>query len=249
MCRELGLSWQNSATREWFPVARISKENHEYFFRYTHGAVDAKQSGFQGLAGFPDFKKTYLSDTIFPVFQNRIMNRSRPDRDEFLSWIELDNDSYSQFEELARTGGIKATDNLQLYPIPSKIDGEYKVQFFSHGVSHLPANYKDRVNTLLPGEKLYLCADLQNEQDLNALFLRTSDPVELVGYAPKFFAKDFQELFKTSKDSFEIKVVKVNTDAPEQLRLLCEISCCWPKNFTPFRERPFQLLIYEPEHS
>ncbi len=243
MCKELGLSWQNQDTREWFPVARISKKDDEYAFRYTHGAVEAKKSGFQGLAGFPDFNHTYLSDIIFPVFQNRIMNKSRPDRDEFLSWIELKDTTYSQFKELARTGGIKATDNLQLYPIPSETDGYYNVQFFSHGVSHLPENYKDRTNRLSVGDKLYLCADLQNEQDSSALFLRTSDPVELVGYVPKFFAKDFQELFKRSKDSFGIKVIKVNADAPEQLRLLCEIDCRWPKDFVPFKENSFQPLV------
>lgn len=243
MCKELGLSWQNSKTREWFPVARIRKENEEYSFRYTHGALEAKESGFQGLAGFSDFEQTYLSDTIFPVFQNRIMNKSRPDRDEFLSWIQLDHQSYTQFEELARTGGIKATDNLQLYPIPFEQEGKYKVQFFSHGISHLPDNYKDRTDGLSLEEKLYLCADLQNEQDANALFLRTSDPVELVGYAPKFFAKDFLTLFDQSKNSFDIRVVKVNSDAPEPLRLLCEISCDWPKNFIPFEEKSFQTLL------
>jgi hypothetical protein len=243
MCKELGLSWQCSKTREWFPVARIGQYNGEYSFRYTHGALEAKNIGFQGLAGFSDFEKTYLSDTIFPVFQNRIMNKSRPDRDEFLSWIELDNETYSPFEELARTGGIKATDNLQLYPIPSEVAGKYKVQFFSHGISHLPDNYKDRTNCLSHKDKLYLCADLQNEQDVNALFLRTSDPVELVGYAPKFFAKDFLELFNKSKDSFEIVVVKVNKDAPESLRLLCEISCDWPKGFTSFKDKPFQTFL------
>lgn len=243
MCKELGLSWQNSKTREWFPVARISKIKENYFFRYTHGALRAKESGFQGLAGFVDFNKTYESDTVFPVFQNRIMNKSRRDRDDFLSWIGLNEGNYSQFEELARTGGIKATDNLQLYPIPSKTSNDrYVVQFFVHGVSHLPDNYKDRTNKLSKGERLYLCADLQNEQDSNALLLRTSDPVELVGYVPKFFAEDFKILFNSSQDDFFLHVVKLNLDAPEQLRLLCEISCTWPEGFRSLRSELFQPL-------
>lgn len=244
MCKELGLSWQNSKTREWFPIAKISKQNDTYCFQYTYGALNAKKAGFQGLAGFSDFNKTYLSDTVFPVFQNRIMNKSRRDRDEFLSWISLDESNYSQFEELARTGGIKATDSLQLYPIPSPTNDRYQVQFFVHGVSHLPDNYKYRTNKLSKGEKLYLCADLQNEQDHNALLLRTADPVELVGYVPKFFAKDFKTLFELSKSDYEIKVVKLNLDAPEQLRLLCEISCVWPNGFKALNENSFQLLSY-----
>jgi len=242
MCKELGLSWQNSETREWFPIARLTFQNKKYSFQYTKGALEANKLGFKGLAGFKDFNKIYHSDEIFPVFQNRIMNKSRPDREEFLSWLDLEKDESSQFEELARTGGIKATDSLQLYPVPFLDNDSYKVQFFVHGVSHLPDNYKDCTNNLKTGDKLFLASDLQNEQDQNALLLRTNDPIQLVGYCPKFFAKDFKILFDRSPNNFKVKVVKLNLDAPEQLRLLCEVTCNWPENFTPFDDNSFKVI-------
>lgn len=242
MCRELILSWQDMKSREWFPVGRLSFSNNTYEFGYTNGAFNAEQTGFLGLAGMNDFFKSYKSENIFPVFQNRILNKSRPDRPEFLNWLDINLESYSQFEELARTGGIKATDSLRLYPVPSAINGKYLVNFFAHGVSHLIESYKKRANDLSVGDKLYLCADLENEYDKNALILRTQDPVEVVGYCPKFFAEDFYKVFEASKKSFNIDLVRVNIDAPEQLRLLCKLSCEWPNNFLPFNKPEFQLI-------
>ena len=232
-------------SREWFPVGRLSFLDDTYVFGYTNGAFNAKSAGFLGLAGMNDFSKTYKSERIFPIFQNRILNNSRPDRPEFLNWLNIDLDNYSQFEELARTGGIKATDSLRLYPVPSPVNNQYLVNFFAHGVSHLIETYKKRANKLSVGDKLYLCADLENEYDKNALILRTEDPVEVVGYCPKFFAEDFYTVFEASKKSFSVNLVKVNADSPEQLRLLCKLSCEWPHNFLPFNRHEFQLIAYE----
>ena len=87
-----------------------------------------------------------------------------------------------------------------------------------------------------------MCADLENEYDKNALILRTKGPIEVVEFCPKFFAEDFYTVFEASKKSFSINLVRVNMDAPEQLRLLCQLSCEWPKNFTPFNKKEFQLI-------
>jgi len=243
MCKELFLSWQSSKTREWFPVARLSKIGEEFSFRYTKGAKEAKASGFVGLAGFSSFDKLYLSNTIFPVLQNRIMNKSRPDRDEYLSWLGLDSETHSDFEELARTGGVKATDNLQLYPIPEPKNGLYQFQFFVHGISHLPENYKDRTYRLQPDDSLFLMPDVQNQQSKDAISLRTEDPVELVGYVPKFFTQDFIALFRANPNQFNIKVKKLNVDAPEQFALLCELTAPWPDDFKPLNNASFKALV------
>ncbi len=72
--------------------------------------------------------------------------------------------------------------------------------------------------------------------------LRTQDPVEFVGYCPKYFAKDFEKLFNLSKESFNIKVKQINKNAPEQLRLLCEITCDWHQDFSPFIEDEFTSI-------
>jgi len=243
MCKELGLSWQDSKTRKWLPIARISKRDDGYFFRYTNGAIEAKKYGFNMLPGFPNFEKAYCSSEIFPVFQNRIMNKSRPDRKVFLDWINLNDESYSPFEELARTGGIKATDNLQLYPIPVSKDGLYTLSFFVHGVSHLPQSYKKRTLKLEPEDALFLMKDVQNKIDPAALALRTEDPIELVGYVPKFFAGDFEKLFNHNKEHFHVVVERLNSAAPEQLRLLCKLSTPWPRDFKALNMPSFTPLI------
>ena len=73
--RTLFLAWQGRKTREWFPVL-----DADVSFRYTGGANRAdKEAGFPRLIEFPDLYKAYRSPELFPVFQNRVMNRSRPD--------------------------------------------------------------------------------------------------------------------------------------------------------------------------
>jgi hypothetical protein len=238
MCQELILSWQDAKTSQWFPIGRFSKQNNVYSFFYVKGVEQAKKNGFTALASMSDFKQTYHYNDIFPLFKNRILNKSRPDRNEFLEWLNIKSKN-SDFEELAKTGGIKATDNLQLFPVPIKKNNKYVLEFFSQGVSHLSNNSQKRIGKLKKGEKLFFCADLENAQDKNAHLLRTHDPVEIVGYCPKYFAKDFKKLFDLSKKSFSIQVKQVNKDAPEQLRLLCEITCDWHKDFSPFAESEF----------
>ena len=66
--------------------------------------------------------------------------------------------------------------------------------------------------------------------------------MEIVGYCPKFFAEDFHKVFMASKESFNITLVRVNINAPEQLRLLCELVCEWPDNFVAFDKSEFQLI-------
>lgn len=239
MCQELILSWQDTETSRWFSVGRFSKQSGAYAFVYTKGVEQAKENGFSGLASMQDFHKEYYYDDIFPLLKNRILNKSRPDRGAFLNWLEIRSED-SDFEELAKTGGIKATDNLQLFPVPIKENNQYTLSFFAQGISHLTEKHQLRIEQLTKGDKLYFCADLENQQDKNAHLLRTDDPVEMVGYCPRYFAKDFKKLFNLSEKTFNIKVQKVNKDAPEQLRLLCEINCDWHSNFSPFSDPEFK---------
>ncbi len=241
MCQELILSWEDVKTKQWFPIGRLLKEQDVYSFSYVNGVNQAKEKGFTSLASMPDFNQKYYYDDIFPLFKNRILNKSRPDREEFLSWLNINPDN-SGFKELAKTGGLKATDNLFLFPMPVKENNQYILEFFSQGVSHLTKSSQTRIESLEKGEKLFFCTDLENAQDKNAHILRTNDPVGIVGYCPKYFVKDFKKLFDLSKESFSIKVKQVNKSAPEQLRLLCEITCNWHKDFSPFSEDKFALI-------
>lgn len=242
MCKELILTWQNTSTRQWYPIARLSKQMEGYIFRYTNGAKLAQQVGFIGLAGLNEFEIEHRSETLFPLFRNRILNKSRPERSEFLDWLGLSLETYSEMEELARSGGVKVTDQFQLYPVPEKKNGRYQVFFFTQGHRYLNKHYQDRVATLANEERLYLCKDFQNPQDNNAMLLRTQDPVDFVGYVPRFLAKDFNQLSAEQTTDVAVTVVKVNKNAPEQMRLLCKFESAWPENFESFSQNEYQPI-------
>lgn len=242
MCKKLILTWQSPQNRRWFVVGKLNKKNNTYNFWYTNGAIKAKEHGFLGFTGMNNFDEVYSSEQLFPIFQNRVLNKSRPERLDFLEWLNIPSSEYSDFEELARTGGIRITDNVQLYPVPENTNGKYEVTFFAHGLRHLAPHFHERVTRLHSGEKLYLCLDKQNENDQHAIMLRTSDPVEFVGYCPKFFAKDFNFLLKNTNDA-KIEVSKVNPTAPEQLRLLCKFTSSWPDHFEAFNRESYKSIV------
>ena len=88
------------------------------------------------------------------------------------------------------------------------------------------------MNQLGAGERLYLMQDLQNPHDSMALFMRTSDPITLVGYAPRYYSAEFTQLIKsTEPDQVKVAVEQINSDAPIQYRVLCKLVSPWPVVF------------------
>lgn len=243
--KKLVLAWRDPEKREWIPVGRLWLDGDQHYrFAYTKGANRAFETdSFMPFGQMNDLDKVYVSDDIFPIFKNRLLQKSRPEYSDYLSWLGFDRE-ISALDELARTNGIRATDSLQIFEIPKEQDGKYCVYFFSHGISHLPANYIDRVNSLKEGEDLFLMKDIQNKVDRFALALRTGDPVEIVGYCPKFYAKDFNKLLGEGQTKeVKVSVVKLNLESPLQLRLLCKLECDWSKGFIPFEDEDFELIV------
>lgn len=244
MINKLLLAWRNPKNHEWIPVGKLSYCDSKYIFKYTSAAAkSAKEGGFTPFAAMGEFSESYESSELFPLFQNRLLPKSRPEYAAYLDWLNLKEEKFSPLDELARSGGIRVTDNLQLFPVPEKVSGAYSVNFFSHGIRHLAPCYIDRIAHLNPGSRLYLMADLQNNNDSFALTLRTDDPPELVGYVPRFFARDFNELIDINgaKNVYVI-VDKINIHAPLQFKLLCKFTTSWPDNFSAFRDDDFKEL-------
>ncbi len=78
--KSLFLAWQ-APNRAWFPVGRLDADlaRHQYSFGYTKGALQAEHSvGFKPLPAFPEFRRTYESSELFPLFQNRVVDPGRP---------------------------------------------------------------------------------------------------------------------------------------------------------------------------
>ncbi|MGH8643755.1 MAG: HIRAN domain-containing protein [Gammaproteobacteria bacterium] len=116
--------------------------------------------------------------------------------------------------------------------------------FFSRGLRHLNLENQARVRNLKPGERLFLIRDLQNEHDAMALLLRTEDPIFLVGYAPRYYSEDFNQVIGLSnQENVKVTVEQVNQDAPIQYRVLCRFASPWPANFHPCAGENFRTLV------
>jgi hypothetical protein len=186
----------------------------------------------------------YISDVLFPLFANRLLTKSRPEYDKYLSWMGFQQGRIDPLELLARSGGERATDSLQVYPCPEKTpEGKYETYFFCHGMRHLRGNVPQEILKLAPGEMLLPMLDVFNPYDSQAVALRTSDPAMMIGFCPRYLARDLRDLILHSKDTFCLLVERVNVDAPIQFRLLCKVTADWPEGFKPCSEAAFQPVV------
>lgn len=127
MSNKLVLSWRNPDTRT-VAVGILEFKNEQYIFHYTNGA---KVDNFVPFGQMQDRTEKYISDSLFPIFKNRLLSKSRPEYSDFLNWLDIDRNINNEILELSRSRGIRATDDLQLFPIPEKNnEGKYEVIFF-----------------------------------------------------------------------------------------------------------------------
>jgi hypothetical protein len=148
-------------------------------------------------------------------------------------------------EVLARSGGQRFTDSIEIVPCPEPTkDNNYLVYFFSHGLRYLSAKDQERVSELKPGERLFLMRDLQNHADIMALLMRTNDPISVAGYVPRYYSKKFCVLIeKIDQEQVIVSVERVNVDAPSNFRLLCKLVAPWPADFAPCSKGQFEPIV------
>lgn len=241
--KALFVAWQDPASRRWIPVGRLTYENGTYKFVYTRGAKESEN--FTPFGRMVDLDTAYVSDVLFPLFANRVLPKTRPEYADYLRWLGLTEHEHNELEVLARSGGQRATDTLEIFPCAEPtMDKHYEVYFFSHGLRHLIPVNQAQVNDLQPGERLFLMRDLQNEHDAMALLLRTNDPISIVGYCPRYYSAEFSRLLgSVDQVDVHVAVEQVNPDAPTQLRLLCKLTAPWPVNFSACATDQFQPLV------
>lgn len=247
MTRQLIILWQNHETRRWYPVGILTRADDSYEFVYTKGAKVAK--GVVPFGRMKDLDKIYQSCELFPLFANRVLARSRPEYRQYLHWIGLDSITDDEMLILARTGGARATDSLIVYARPEPNQrSELELPFLCHGLRYLPRAAMERVDALEEDEQLYPMLDVLNPFDADAVALRTADPACLIGYVPRFVAKDVRTCIQATEPSLvRLRVVRVNRDAPLQLRLLCRLTAPWPEGFEPLGGPEFEpVVIAEP---
>jgi hypothetical protein len=240
--KALFIACQDTKNHSWAPVGRLTRENDVYRFVYTRGAET--MANFRPFGRMRDLHKAYKSAELFPIFANRILAKNRPEYSDYLKWLGMSETQYDALEELARTGGLRATDSLELFPCPEPTEGKgYEVYFFCRGLRHLHTENQERARQLEPGERLYLMQDSQNPHDNMALLMRTDDPITLVGYAPRHYSAEFTQLVKAAgPNQVKVTVERVNSTAPAQYRVLCKLASPWPTQFTPCANTEFEAL-------
>ncbi len=237
---QLFVVWQDSESYRYFPVGHLEHINDGemlyYKYSYINGVSEALEHNFQPFMAFPDLEEVSFSQELFPFFANRLLSKSRQDYDEYVMSLGLSPENASPIEILARSGGRRATDSVELFSLPENdrtSQGEQCVvsYFLLHGLRHMKTCAQDLAKTLKPGEPLFCMHDVQNPVDKQALALRTEEYC-CVGFLPRYLLPDFWELIK-EKDA-KITVAKVNpSPAPIQQRILCKFQVTPTPKFRP----------------
>jgi hypothetical protein len=235
--------------RRWYPIGRLTYDGYRYQYVYLVGAREAQNRyQFEPLASFPSLNKVYESDSLFPLFSNRVLSNSRSDYKDFVEWLNIPKDEDDPIAILSRSGGRRVTDNLEVFPCPQPDElDRYHIHFFAHGLSYLPKESINRINDLKPEDSLLLAWDFQNPHDPLAIMLRTNDTYEgdryIVGYCPRYLLPDAYDIMNKCPDPPRVTVERINPPpAPLQLRLLCNMTTCWPEDFKPCSNEMYQPI-------
>lgn len=241
----LYIAWQDPQTRAWHTVGKLTREPEGFYcFTYTEGA---KASRFKYLGRMFDLTKPYYSRELFPLFANRILNRSRPEFPDYLRWLALSEGAEKEpMQLLARSGGKRATDELCVYPYPeANANGDNELYFLSHGLRYLDETALQRVEQLQQGDVLSLRHEVDNQHDQFALLVQTQEHESItVGYCPRYLNTDLHQILNSHTD-IKLVVERLNHDAPLQFRLLCKAVFKLPENIDIFKGGEYQLLTIE----
>lgn len=232
--------WQDPQTKSWLPVGKLTynSDKQVYQFAYTKGAE--KSPRFIPFGRMKNLYKRYFSVELFPLFANRLLCQSRPEYPAYLQWLNVSGKEQNDLLLLlARSGGRRVTDLLEVFPYPERnVDGNYECYFFTRELRRLSKETLEKINLLSPGEQLHFVLDSQNTYNTCAIALQTGD---LVGYCPPYLAKNFGSIWKKMNGS-QLSVVKVNQEAPLAFRLLCRWVFNLADNFQVFLDEEFQEL-------
>lgn len=222
---QLLVTWQDPETRRYHAIGVLSRNVAGSFqFRYLKGARSL--SGFRPLLGFSDIDHQYESATLFPIFAERILDQSRPDRTTLYDALDLVATA-GPMEFLARSGGRRAGDRIELLPTPS-IDGtRTECTFLVHGVRHIEGA-SEAVDRLHPGQRLDLQAEPDNPSDPDAVLV-TTDGTRL-GWVPNPLLEYVRAVMATG--DVRVTVVRAN---PRQfghhMRLLVSLEGAAPRDY------------------
>jgi hypothetical protein len=225
--------WQHSETRTFHRIGLL--ERSELGYRFGYEPQVRQVAGFEPLLNFPDIDRLYESADLFPVFANRVMTTRRDGYADYVSALGL-GPSPEPFEVLARTLGARATDRIQVLPLPdASLDGRLQLVFLVHGIRHVDPTGL-RVAGLHAGDPLFVTAEDHNP--VNPLAVLVSDRPAAsrdtsLGYVPDALTTLVRRLIAESTE-LDLRVERLNPEEgllPDSMRVLARLEARMDADF------------------
>lgn len=217
---------QDPETRAYRVIGRLDRIGGNYLFCYAESVAIDPDGPL--LPGFPERERRYESRNLFATFANRVMTPRRDSYRHHLQMLGLaETESPEPFEVLARTWGSRATDLIQLLPIP-RVDatGALTTRFLVHGGRYVDPQ-AEHLRRVRIGERLGLLPEPSNPQDPSAVLVLEQDTGGPLGYIPGPLTPFIHHLWAIAPD---IRVVAEHVNLPDdrlasnQMRLLVRLE-------------------------
>lgn len=151
-------------------------------FHFSYLDAYAQAAYFRALPGLPKVQGGVTSDHLFPFFAERVISSERPDRSITLSYLNL-VEPVEPFEILARSGGSRLNDRLEVLPFPEESEsGLYSFTFFVHGIRYLDETGYSALDQLQSGDALRVEREPSNPE--SELALKITRNGASLGYVP-----------------------------------------------------------------
>lgn len=234
--RRLAVTWQHPLTRRYHAVGLLDQTGTGFRFAYLAGAQSVL--GPRPLLGFSDYSRVYEAENLFPLFATRLMDPARPERPRLLEALSLDALA-APLELLARSGGRRTGDSIELVPEPNvSADGVTDCLFLVHGVRHVP-HVDEVLSRLRRGDRLRLIDDSENPA--NPLAIIVSDEARApLGWVPDPLVDYIRHVH--SCGHAQLRVERAN--GPEfghHLRLLVQLKGTVEPDYRPFSGPQWRL--------
>lgn len=252
--RDLLVLWQHPDTRELIPIGRFGHHDDRYSFAYTRAAAIIRD--FRPLPGLPDLHLRYESHGIPTVFEQRVMDRDRPDFDGYARTLGLDPTRATPWEQIVESGGRRAGDTLQFMPVPMLVHGRALARFLVNGVRHVPEEphtvggrtihatveqQEEALQSLTSGSTVLIETEDNNPEDPDACLV-TVNRVP-VGWIPRALSASVRELLTAGPLQATVHRVAA-PGTPPHVRLVLDLDTPVPPEFDFDRAR-----LWEPLHA
>ena len=216
--------WQSPEDRVYHRVGTLTRD--------VSGSVE----GFSGFVSFPDFQADYRSVELFATFANRVMTPRRDSYEAYVQALGLTESRPEPFEVLARTLGTRATDLVQLLPVPTVDDhGIMSLYFLVHG-----SRYVDPAGAHLAhvgsGDMLFLAPENDNRVSPVAVLVGAEPeprPDRALGYVPDVLGLLVRDLIVAGAPLRAV-AEQVNRPSdgqlPDHMRLLVRLDALLPEH-------------------